>query len=147
MTDHEKHLQIPLDPALATAITRRAEKAGRGDDIEGFAHDLLAAALIPRGWFYGLLHLLQNDDGPDWQWRAIAWSADDAHVVDGALVLTDTAGRTTLALAPGRWKELTRRLEVDRAAFEYRPVPDETANAFKAAARVQQGWPPLPSSG
>lgn len=146
MTDHEKHLQIQLDPALATAITRRAEKAGRADDIEGFAHDLLAQVLIPRGWFYGVLLLLQDDDGPDWQWRAMACDAEDAHVVDGALVFTDTAGRTTLTLAPGRWKEATMRLETDRAAFVYRPVPDETANAFKAAARAQQGWPPLPSS-
>lgn len=144
--DDEKHLQITLDPGLATAIRRRAEPAGRADDLEGFALDLLASALVARGWFYGVVLLVQDDQGPDWEWRAMAWDADDAHVVDGALVLTDAAGRTTMTVAPGRWKEATKRIEADRGAFEYKPVPDETAKAFKTAARVQQGWPPLTSS-
>ena len=145
--DHETHLQIPLDSELAAAIARRAQQAGRGDDIEGFVHDVLADTLIQRDWFYGVLLLLSDSDGPDWQWRAMAWTAEDARVVDGALVLTDAAGRTTLALAPGRWKEVTKRSESHRSAFEYTPPPDDIANAFKAAARAQQGWPPLPSAG
>lgn len=139
MDDNDQILQIPVSRELAEAVARRAATAGRGDDVAGFLHDIVASAAQPRGWFYGVQFLMVNDEGPDWEWRAYAVDADDARVVDGALVFTDAAGRTVLALAAGRWKEVARRLERDRLLFGQKRLPDEVAAELKAAAARQQG--------
>ncbi len=145
MDDNDQILQIPVSGELAEAVTRRAAAAGRGDDVAGFLRDIVASAAEPRGWFYGLQFLMVNDEGPDWEWRTYAVDADDARVVDGALVFTDAAGRTILALAAGRWKEVARRLERDRLDIRYQPVPEAVAAEFKAAAARQQGWLAYPT--
>lgn len=133
---------IPLDLDLAAVIARRAESAGKSDDLPGYVHDVLEAAFSTREWFYGVEILLVNKDGPDWEWRVVAVDAAGAHVVDGALLFTDSVGITFMGFAPGRWKEFSRRLEVDRHMFNYEPVPEPVARAFKLAAARQQGWPP-----
>jgi len=144
--DNDQILQIPVSGELAEAIGRRATTAGRGDDVDGFLRDVVTSATEPRGWFYGVQFLMVNDDGPDWEWRTYAVDADDARVVDGALVFTDAAGRTILALAAGRWKEVARRLERDRQLFGYKQLPEAVAVAFKAAAARQQGWLAYPTA-
>jgi hypothetical protein len=89
--------------------------------------------------FYGVVFLVVNLEGPDWEWRAYPVDADRVDIVDGAAVFSLNDGTVLMAFAPGRWKEISWRPEIDREVFQYKPVPPEVAEKLQDTARKRDG--------
>ena len=107
-------------PAELAATAERAAEA-RGQTLSAFVREILAASLDTTGTFFGVVMCRANssETADTAKWFAHAVPFRHVDVVDGALVFRQSpGGPVELAIPAGRWRECSRRLEIDRGVFD-----------------------------
>ncbi|MBN7355522.1 Uncharacterised protein [Mycobacteroides abscessus subsp. massiliense] len=104
-------------PDEFAAVFEEAASA-RGLTVSSYARQVLMGAVKTDGTFFGVVMCRANSEVDSKRWFAKAMPYAHAEVVDGALIFRNPGGRAEVVIAPGRWRECSRRLDVDRDVFD-----------------------------
>lgn len=107
-------IQTTVNETFAAQLELLA--TARGQSVAAYVRDVLAGSMETAGTFFGvsMRRTGAQEEGP---WFSHAVSYPHVTVQDGALVFQSVAGRTECVIAPGRWRECSRRIERDRMLF------------------------------
>lgn len=108
-------IQTVVSDELHARLERLAQT--RDLSISALTRDVLESATKTAGTFFGVVMCRSNAEASSDQWFAIALDGPEADVVDGSLIVRNHAGLAQVIVAPGRWRECSRRIEADRAVF------------------------------
>jgi hypothetical protein len=92
----------------------------RGMTVSALARHVLTNVVAADGTFFGVMMQSASAvaDRAENEWFSTALSYPAVDVIDGALVFRGLTGEIEAAIAPGRWRECSRRLNIDRPVFD-----------------------------
>lgn len=120
-------LQSVVSNDLAAKIERTAES--RGLTVSAFIRDVLRSTIDTEGTFFGvtMCRAATDHNSPTARWMTVALPYEQVDVIDGALVFRNASGAIGTAVGPGRWRECSRRHDIDRGLFTASDVVDDQA--------------------